>query len=173
MSTLTSVTAVNVGTMVVTVASWIGLTVSAHRDGSPNRSCSRCASAAEYRRRCGSMRIWQRSAMACIRTPERSVMVSENVSAGVAAYRSAVTPVQPKMRSAISAFFQLGLTRSGHEVRAASPAFQRHGAPPQPVQEGGQRGAGLGSAVEPLPFHPQLADQRVALVDGDQEHLVT
>ena len=40
-----SVTAVNAGTIVVTVASWIGLTVSAQRDGSPNRSCSRSASA--------------------------------------------------------------------------------------------------------------------------------
>src|SRR5215469_556301 len=138
--------------MVVIVASWIGLTVSAQRDGSPNRSCSRCASAAEYRRRCGSMRIWQRSAIACTRTPERSVMVSENVRVGVAAYRSAVAPVQPKIRSAISV-----------------PALQRHRAPPQPVQEGGQGRARLGSAVETLPFHPQLADQRVALVDRDQE----
>jgi hypothetical protein len=59
-----SVTAVKLGTMTVTVASWIGLTVSAHRDGSPNRSCSRSASVAVYRRRCGSIRIWQRSAMA-------------------------------------------------------------------------------------------------------------
>ena len=60
----TSVSEVNAGTMVDTMASWIGLTVSAQRAVSPNRSCSRCASAAEYLRRCGSMRIWLRSAMA-------------------------------------------------------------------------------------------------------------
>ena len=41
-----SVTALKVGTIAVTVASWIGLTVSAQRDVSPNRSCSRSASSA-------------------------------------------------------------------------------------------------------------------------------
>src|SRR5260370_13352785 len=158
--------------MVVTVASWIGLTVSAQRDGSPNKSCSGCAWAAEYRRRCGSMRIWQRSAMACTRTPERSVMVSENVSVGVAAYRSAVAPVQPKMRSAMSAFFQLGLARSGHQVRAASLTLQQHRAPPQPVQEDGQGRVGLRAAVASLPFHPQLADPPAALLDRDQEDFI-
>src|SRR6516165_11145132 len=140
--------------MVDTMASWIGLTVSAHREGSPNRSCSRCASAAEYRRRCGSMRIWQRNAIACTRTPDRSVIVSENVTVGVAAYRSAVAPVQPKIRSAMSAAFQ--------DLRA----------PPQPVKERPERGAGLRAAVEALPAQPQLADQRVALVDRDQEDLI-
>src|SRR5215471_15629152 len=118
------------------------------------------------------MRIWQRRAIACTLTPERSVMVSENVRVGVAAYRSATAPVQPKIRSAISAFFQLGLTRSGPGVRAVSATRQRHGAPPQPVQEGRQGRAGFRAAVETLPFHPQLADQRVALVDRDQEDLV-
>jgi len=68
-----SVTDVNPFTMVDTVASWMGLTVSAQREVSPNRSLSRRASSAEYLRRCGSMRIWQRSAMAWIRTPERSI----------------------------------------------------------------------------------------------------
>src|SRR3974390_2378778 len=101
------------------------------------------------------MRIWQRRAIACTVTPERSVMVSENVRVGVAAYRSAVAPVQPKMRSAISV-----------------PTIQRHRAPPQPGQEGGQGVAGLGAAVEALPLHPQLADQRVALVDRDQVNLI-
>src|SRR5271155_49299 len=154
------------------MASWIGLTVSAQRDGSPNKSCSRCASAAEYRRRCGSMRIWQRSAMAWTRTPERSVMVSENVRVGVAAYRSAVTPVQPKMRSAMSAIFQLGLSGPGHHVWAYCPAPEQPRAPAQPAQEGRQGRASLRAAVETLPFHPQLADQRVALVNRDQEHLI-
>src|SRR5215472_5526631 len=104
------------------------------------------------------MRIWQRRAIACTFTPERSVMVSENVRVGVAAYRSAVAPVQPKMRSAISVFFPLG---------------QRHRAPPQAVQEGRQGRAGFRAAVEALPFHPQLADQRITLVDRDQEYLVS
>ena len=38
---------VNPGTIVETVLSCIGLSVSAHRSVSPNRSLSRCASAAE------------------------------------------------------------------------------------------------------------------------------
>src|SRR6266568_1820881 len=151
----------NVGTITVTVASWIGLTVSAQRDGSPNRSCSRSASVAEYRRRCGSIRIWQRSAIACTRTPERSVMVSWKERVGVAAYRSAVAPVQPKIRSAMSALFHL----KGLALQDDRPV-------PQAVQEPGQRLARLGPAVEPLPVHPELADQRVAHVDRDQEHLV-
>src|ERR1700758_1817527 len=99
------------------------------------------------------MRIWQRRAIACTLTPERSVMVSENVRVGVAAYRSAVAPVQPKMRSAISAFFHLGLTRPGPCVRAGPAALQRHRAAPQPVQEGRQGRAGFRAAVEALPLH--------------------
>ena len=104
--------------MAVTVASWIGLTVLAQRDGSPNRSCSRSASVAEYRRRCGSMRIWQRKAIACTRTPERSVMVSWKDRVGVAAYRSALAPVQPKIRSAMSVLpfqYDRPLAQSGQE----------------------------------------------------------
>ncbi len=42
-----SVTSLNEGTIAVTMASWIGLTVSAQRDVSPNKSCSRSASMAE------------------------------------------------------------------------------------------------------------------------------
>src|SRR5690242_4784754 len=141
--------------MAVTVASWIGLTVSAQRDVSPNRSCSRSASDAVYRRRCGSIRIWQRSAIAWIRTPDRSVMVSWKDRVGVAANRSAVAPVHPKIRSATLA-----------------PPLQDDRPVPQPGQELIQCLAGLGPAVEPLPVHPELADQRVAHVDRDQEHLV-
>jgi hypothetical protein len=59
--------------------------VSAQREVSPNRSFSRRASAAEYRRRCGSMRIWQRKTIACTGTPVLSVIVSANDSVGVAA----------------------------------------------------------------------------------------
>src|SRR5258705_1153916 len=88
-------------------------------------------------------------------------MVSWKDRVGVAAYRSAVAPVHPKIRSAMSVFFQ-----------SEGFPFQRDRAPPQPGQERGQRLAGLGAAVEPLPVHPELADQRVAHVDRDQEHLV-
>ena len=83
--TSVSVTEENPGTMTDTMASWMGLTVSAQREVSPNRSCSRRASSAEYLRRCGSIRIWQRSAMACMRTPVLSVMCSVRDSVGVAA----------------------------------------------------------------------------------------
>src|SRR5580692_8305727 len=82
-------------------------------------------------------------------------MVSWKDRVGVAAYRSAVASVQPKIRSATLA-----------------PPLQDHCPPPQAGQERGQRLAGLGPAVEPLPVHPELADQRVAHVDRDQEHLV-
>src|SRR5690348_427124 len=96
-----------------------------------------------------------------MRTPDRSVMVSWKDRVGVAAYRSAVAPVQPKIRSATSVLFHFqGVT------------LQDHGPPPQAGQERGQRLSGLGPAVEPLPVHPELADQRVAHVDRDQEHLV-
>jgi hypothetical protein len=47
------------------------------------------------------MRIWQRSAMACTRTPELSVMVSLKDRVGVAAYRDALACVQLKVSSAI------------------------------------------------------------------------
>src|SRR5208282_693314 len=141
--------------MAVTVASWIGLTVSAQRDVSPNRSCSRSASVAEYRRRCGSMRIWQRRAIACTRTPDRSVMASWNDNVGVTANRSALAPVQPKIRSAMSVL-----------------PFEDDRPLAQARQELGQRGADLRPAVEPLPEQPEFADQRIAHVDRDQEDLV-
>src|SRR5690348_4100335 len=99
--------------------------------------------------------------MAWTRTPDRSVMVSWKDRVGVAAYRSAVAPVQPKIRSATLTLFHF-----------KGVALQDHSPAPQPVQEPGQRLASLGPAVEPLPVHPELADQRVAHVNGDQEHLV-
>src|SRR5215469_11918917 len=104
------------------------------------------------------MRIWQRRAIACTFTPERSVMVSANVRVGVAAYRSAVAPVQPKMRSAISVLFQLGLTRPGRGVRSVAAAPQRYRAPPQSAGEGRHGRARFRAAVEALPFHPQFPD---------------
>src|ERR1700684_1123930 len=96
-----------------------------------------------------------------MRAPDRSVTVSWKVSVGVTAYRSAVAPVQPKIRSAISALLARG------------SSFQRDRAVPQAGHERGQRGADLGAAVEARPVHPQFADQRVAHVYRDQEHLVT
>src|SRR6266849_1579418 len=110
--------------MVVTVASWIGLTVSAHRDGSPNRSCSRRASAAEYLRRCGSMRIWQRRAIACTRAPERSVTVN---------WKGSVRVVR--------------VVRGRFEGRA----FQHERTLAQAGQELREGGPDLRAAVEPLP----------------------
>jgi hypothetical protein len=46
-ATSTSTAPVKLGTIVETVVNWIGLSVSAHRDTSPNRSASRAASSAE------------------------------------------------------------------------------------------------------------------------------
>src|ERR1017187_8964380 len=97
-----------------------------------------------------------------MRAPERSVTVSWKPSVGVTAYRSAVAPVQPKIRSAISV----------SQLLVGGPPLQRDGAVPQAGQEPRQRGADLGPAVEPRPVHPELADQRVAHVDRDQEDLV-
>src|SRR3984885_7203076 len=96
-----------------------------------------------------------------MRPPARSVTVRWKVSVGVTAYRSAVAPVQPKIRSAISALLARGWS------------FQRDRAVPQAGHERRQRGADLGAAVEAGPVHPELADQRVAHVDRDQEDLVT
>src|SRR5690242_432937 len=106
------------------------------------------------------MRIWQRSAMAWTVTPDRSVTASWKVRDGVAAYLSAVTPVQPKIRSATSA------------LPFPDRWSQRDRPLPQAGQERLQRRAGLGPAVEALPVQPELADQGVAHVDGDQEDLV-
>src|SRR5260370_13506231 len=100
------------------------------------------------------MRIWQRSAIACTRTPDRSVMVSWKDRVGVAAYRSALAPVQPKIRSAMSAL-----------------PFQGDRPPPQAGQERGHRFARLGAAVEALPEHPEPAHQRITLIDRHQEDL--
>src|SRR5690349_8939198 len=82
-------------------------------------------------------------------------MVSWNDRVGVAANRSALAPVHPKIRSATLA-----------------PPLQYDRPAPQPGQELIQRLASLGPAVEPLPVHAELADQRIAHVDRDQEDLV-
>ena len=102
-SRATSVCPVNAGTMTDTAASWIALTVSAHRSVSPNRSCSRRASSGEYLRLCGSILIWQRSATASTRPPRPSVTFSRNSSVGVAVYGAALAPVQSKISFAIYA----------------------------------------------------------------------
>ena len=47
-----------------------GLSVCDHRSRGPNWSASPAVSCASYARRCGSIRTWQRSAMACTCSPE-------------------------------------------------------------------------------------------------------
>ncbi len=66
-----------------------GLRVSAHRSRSPNSARRPDSSASSYRLRCGSMRTWQRNAMAWMVSPEDSSMRSRAVSWGSAAYGSA------------------------------------------------------------------------------------
>src|ERR1700685_2144904 len=113
-----------------------------------------------------------------MRAPDRSVTVSWKVSVGITAYRSAVAPVQPKIRSAISVLpiqasrVQACRVQARRPVQASRPPVQGERAVPQATQEVGQRGADLGAAVEPLPVHPELADQSVAHVDLDHEYLV-
>ena len=58
------------------------------------------------------------------------------------------------------------------EPRGPVRPGQHDRAPPQAGQERLQRLADLRPAVEPLPVQPELADQRVAHVDRDQEDLV-
>ena len=79
----------------------IGFSVSAQRCVSPNRSFSRSASSSEYRRLAGSIRNWQRSAMASTRSPVVSLIRSVKNIDGTTAYLSARAPVQSKASSAI------------------------------------------------------------------------
>ena len=72
-----------------------------------------------------------------------SVILSVKVSVGVAAYRAALAPVQPKASSAIS----------------RSPGRQRGRAPPAGRPEVRQICPHLGAAVEPAPLPPQRARQ--------------
>ena len=76
---------VNAGTIVATVVNCIGLSVSAQRAVSPNRSLRFSASSGEYLRRAGSIRIWQRSAIASTRWPVVSEIRSLNDIEGVTA----------------------------------------------------------------------------------------
>ena len=87
------------GTMTDTVVNWTGLSVSAQRWVSPNRSLSRSASASEYRRRAGSIRIWQRSAMASTRWPLVSLIRRVKIIEGTTANLSALAPTQSKTSS--------------------------------------------------------------------------
>src|SRR5260370_23028344 len=111
------------------------------------------------------MRIWQRRAIACTRTPERSVIVSANVRVGVAVYRSAVAPVQPKIRSAISVL-QLRLEGPVFQPGAFQPgalqpgAFQRERTLSQAIQERREGAPDLRAAVKPLPQEPERSEER-------------
>src|SRR5580698_5771241 len=93
---------VKAGTMVDTVVNWIGLSVSAQRLVSPNRSFSLSSSAWVYRRLAGSILIWQRSAIASTRSPLVSLIRSFRFMDGTSANRSGSTPVQSNTRSAMS-----------------------------------------------------------------------
>src|SRR5580658_3772970 len=136
---------VNPGTIVDTVVSCIGLSVSAQRAVSPNRSLSCSASCAEYRRLAGSILIWQRSAIASTRCPVVSAIRSTNDMEGVTAYLSARTPTQSKASSATS-----GLPV---EVARATPDM---------VKELRDARPRLLAAVEPAPEQPHPARELVA-----------
>src|SRR5579859_7527397 len=84
----------------------MGLSVSAQRSVSPNRSFSRSASVAEYRRLAGSILIWQRSAIASTCWPLVSLIRSTSDRAGTTAYRSTLAPMQSKASSATSALLR-------------------------------------------------------------------
>ena len=62
-----------------------GLRVSNHRSRVPNMSSRPLSSSAVYLRRCGSMRTWQRRAIAWMTSPVLSSMRSRAVSCGAAA----------------------------------------------------------------------------------------
>src|ERR1051326_7714462 len=95
-------------------ANCMGFTVSPHRFVSPKRSLSRSASAGEYRRRLGSMRIWILSTMAWMGVPVVSEVRSPKLSVGAAAYGSGSTARMSKTSSLISPAGRLvaGLARA-------------------------------------------------------------
>ncbi len=66
-------------------------------------SSSPLSSSALYARRCGSMRTWQRSAIAWMTSAVASVMRSRAVSCGAAAYSSTKTSTMAKSSSLIAA----------------------------------------------------------------------
>src|SRR6266571_1632305 len=145
---------VNPGTIVATVASCIGLSVSAHRCVSPNRSLSRSASTAEYLRLAGSILIWQRSAIASIRWPVVSAIRRFSVMDGAMAYLSGRAPMQSKASSAMSSLLVVGPGLAADAVEEAGDGLPR-----------------LCPAVEAAPEQPQPPGQLVAGVDRDDEGL--
>src|SRR5215469_8498669 len=136
------------GTIVATVTSCRGRSVLAQRSVSPKRSFSRSASAAEYRRRAGSILIWHLSAIASTRWPLVSLIRSLNVRAGTTAYRSAWAPMQSKVSSATS-----GLLRQRPRLRADL------------AEEVGDALARLRAAVKAAPVQAHPPGQFVAGVD--------
>ena len=97
--TVAVIASVNPATVVATVASCSGLSVSPQRAGSPNRSTSRACSCGAYVRLRGSMRNWVRSAIECTRRPVSSVMRRSNSSDGPAAKGSGRAPVHANRTS--------------------------------------------------------------------------
>ena len=96
-----------------------GRRVSRHRLRSPNRPSSSASSASPYGRRCGSIRTWQRSAMAWIVAPVVSSIRSRAVSCGATAYGSAT----------MSSTVKLELVMDGRPDRSGARAGLR--APPR------------------------------------------
>ena len=84
---MTSVEPVKLGTRWLTNASWSGFRVWPQRGRDPKRSTSAAASSSSYRRRCGSMRTWVRSAMRVHRWP-RTPRVPAAAGAGSGAAAS-------------------------------------------------------------------------------------
>src|SRR5215469_7987101 len=142
------------GTIVATVTSCSGRNVLAQRSVSPNRSFSRSASAAEYRRRAGSILIWQRSAIASTRWPLVSLIRSVSDREGTTAYRSACAPMQSKLSSATS----------GPLAERARPRADL-------AEEVGDALAGFRAAVEAAPVQAHPPGQFVAGIDRHEEVL--
>src|ERR1700760_2641141 len=140
--------------MAETLVNCIGLSVSGHPGGSPNKSRRPSSSSGVYRRRDGSIRIWQRSAIVSIRCPLVSLIRRVSEIVGITAYRSAWAPMQSKVRSATSVLpGQLpgpGADRA-EEIIDAVPGFA--------------------APVEPAPGQPHPAGQFVTGIDGHQEVL--
>src|SRR5215475_8655933 len=98
----------------------------------------------------GSIRSWQRSAIASIFCPVASLIRSDMDMAGAIANLSGLAPVQSKLSSA---------TPGLREVRPR--------ARPDPVQEPGDALPGLGASVKATPLLAHPAHQLVTHVDRD------
>src|SRR5689334_16502057 len=143
--TVAVIASVNPVTVVATVASCNGLSVSPQRAGSPNRSTSRACSSGAYVRSRGSIRIWVRRAIECTRRPVSSATRRSNSSVGPAAKGSGRAPVQANRT--------LELPREGLQLREVGV-------------DGRPR---LAAAVEAAPVQLDQADEPVAGVDRHEQ----